>query len=225
MTTGEDRLVARLVLTTAGLGILVLLGAVVAGSKSPVLALRLAIAAATCGVLFLIFLYRRIALAKRRRLDAMQRAELLDDVRKMPPVPALVSAPKDDEEARSYARQLLEVLREAGWSAHGVRRVENDPNVADAEVVFRLSDPIAPPPVRCSCTFRCTASVSTLRLPSLVRRLLVESSYLSAIGHRRWHERRGKLADGMPCPTALVAAIIASGHQLPLVTARPARAP
>jgi hypothetical protein len=146
MTTGEDRLVARLVLTTAGLGILVLLGAVVAGSKSPVLALRLAIAAATCGVLFLIFLYRRIALAKRRRLDAMQRAELLDDVRKMPPVPALVSAPKDDEEARSYARQLLEVLREAGWSAHGVRRVENDPNVADAEVVFRLSDPIAPPP-------------------------------------------------------------------------------
>jgi hypothetical protein len=145
--TNEHRLVASLALTSGVIGILAVLGAVQArGINTPVLTFRLGIAAATCAILFLIFLCRTIALAKRRRLNAMQRAELLDDVQKMPPVPALVSAPKDDEEARSYARQLLEVLREAGWPAHGVRRVENDSDVEEAEVVFRLNDPTAPPP-------------------------------------------------------------------------------
>jgi hypothetical protein len=143
----ERCLVSSLTITGAVMGILAMLGAVQArGINAPVLTFRLGIAAATCAVLFLIFLCRTIALAKRRRLDAMQRAELVDDVRKVPRVPALVSAPKDDEEARLYARQLLEVLREAGWPAHGVRRVENDPDVVDAEVLIGLIDPTAPPP-------------------------------------------------------------------------------
>jgi len=143
----NERLLAlSLAITSAVMGILAMLGAVqTRGSHAPVLTVRLGIAAATCAALFLIFIYQTTALAMRRRLDAMQRAELLDDARKIPPVPAVVSAPKDDEEARSYARQMLEILREAGWPAHGVRRVENDPDVTDAEVVFRLSDPTAPP--------------------------------------------------------------------------------
>jgi hypothetical protein len=100
--TNEHRLVASLALISGVFGILAMLGAVQArGINDPVLTFRLGIAAATCAVLFLIFLYRTIALAKRRRLDAMQRAELLADVRKIPPVSTLVSAPKDDEEARS----------------------------------------------------------------------------------------------------------------------------
>jgi hypothetical protein len=147
MTRNEHILVTALAITSGVIGILTTLGAALARSiNDPVLTFRLGIAAATCGVLFLIFLHRTIALAKRRRLDAIERAELLDDVRKLPPIAALVSAPKDDEEARSYARQLLEVLREAGWPAHGVRRVENDPDVADAEVLVGLMDPTAPPP-------------------------------------------------------------------------------
>jgi hypothetical protein len=147
MTTNEHILVTSLAITSAVIGILTTLGAVLArGINDPVLTFRLGLAAATCAVLFLICLCRTIALAKRRRLDAKQRAELLNDVRKMPAVPALVSAPKDDEEARSYARQLLAVLREAGWPVHGVRRVESDHDVADAEVLFGVRDPTAPPP-------------------------------------------------------------------------------
>src|SRR5262245_2751087 len=123
MTTNEHRLVASLALISGGIAILAMLGTVLAGFiYGPVLTIRLGIVSATCAVLLLIFLHRM----KQRHLGATQRAGLLSDVRKLPAVLALVSAPKDDEEARSYARQLLEVLREAGWPAHGVRRAEND---------------------------------------------------------------------------------------------------
>src|SRR5215510_9727482 len=139
MAMNERRLVPSLAITSAVMGILATLGAVQArGVNDPVLTFRLGIAAATCAGLFLIFLWRTVVLARRRHLGVMQRAELLADVRKLPPMPALVSASKADEEARSYARQLLEVLREAGLPAHGVRRVDNDHDAEDAEVVVGL---------------------------------------------------------------------------------------
>src|SRR5262245_18956349 len=142
----ERILVTSLAITSVVIGILTTLGAALArGINDPALTLRLGIAAATCAALSLIFLWRTVVLAKRRDLDATQRGELLHDVRKMPPIPALVSAPKDDEETRSYAHQLLEVLREAGWPAHGVRRVDIDRAAEDAEVLVGLRDTTAPP--------------------------------------------------------------------------------
>src|SRR5262245_28848087 len=143
----ERILVAALAITSAVIGILTTLGAAQArGIDDPVLTLRLGIAAATCAALFLIFLWRTVVLARRRHLGAMQRAELLADVRKLPPMPALVSASKADDDAGAYAGQLLEVLREAGLPAHGGRRVDNDHDAEDAEVVVGLNDPNAPPP-------------------------------------------------------------------------------
>src|SRR5262245_14021353 len=144
MTTNEHRLVIGLAIACGAIGVLAMLGTVLAGFiNGPVLTIRLGIVSATCAVLFLVFLHP----TKRRHLNTMQRAELLDDVRKLPPLPALVSAPRADDEARSYARQLLAVLREGGWPAHGVRRVDNNHDAEDAEVVVGLSDPSAPSPV------------------------------------------------------------------------------
>jgi hypothetical protein len=108
MKAEERHLIAILVALTGGGAILTLLGAVLTGfMDSPVLTLRLAIASATCAVLVLIFGHRARTLAKHRRLDAMQRAELLHDARKLAPVPIVVSAPKDDEEAQSLRASCL----------------------------------------------------------------------------------------------------------------------
>jgi hypothetical protein len=67
----------------------------------------------------------------------MQRARLLDVLSELPPVDIRVAAVADAD-AVHYARELLDVLRDASWPAHGVYR--HDAPVEDSGVFLAVND-------------------------------------------------------------------------------------
>ena len=79
------------------------------------------VGAALLALLGALFGYRAWEFSTHRRLEGMQRAQLLDRLRQLPPAELRITAVPDGEAVR-FARQLLEVFIEAGWPARGVYR-------------------------------------------------------------------------------------------------------
>jgi hypothetical protein len=116
----------RLGVATAALaGVL----AVVAAVEHP----RWAVASAVSSFASALFSYLAWHLSSFRRITPGERAGLLRTLAQLPPVAIRVSAVPTTE-ARAYARQILDVLREAKWPARGVYRTK--PGILDARGLF-----------------------------------------------------------------------------------------
>src|SRR5262245_22401067 len=143
----ERRFASRGALVAGVLTVLASLAAAATGGAET-LAIRLSIVSAACALLGILFNLWRGTLATHRRLHATQRAALLCRVRELPPVRTIVSALRNDREARAYARDLAGVLREGGWPVEGVLLDEEDPGdpASNAGVHFALRGYGAPAP-------------------------------------------------------------------------------
>jgi hypothetical protein len=84
-----------------------------------VLRMQLGIAAVVFGAIALLCYVTARRLAALRQLGAVQRAGLLEELSETPFATITVIAPRGDHEAVGYARQILAVLRDAGWLAEG----------------------------------------------------------------------------------------------------------
>jgi hypothetical protein len=79
------------------------------------------VAVALLGVLSALCGYRAWRLSTYRQLESVQRSLLLARLGQLPPLTLHIAA-IDDDEAVNFARQLLEVFREAGWPARSIGR-------------------------------------------------------------------------------------------------------
>lgn len=95
------------------------------------------VAAALLTVAAAVFTSRAWVLSLRRTLSPMQRVRLVEELSRLPPVDVRVAAVAKAE-AVQYARQLLEVLRDASWPAHGVYR--RDTGVEERGVFLAVND-------------------------------------------------------------------------------------
>jgi len=116
--------------------VLAILGA--ADVRHPILRIELAWAAAVSSAIALLLNVQIRRLSRYRRLDAMQRAGLLSDLRILPTLPMTIVAPAKDVEARSYAAQLLAVFREAGWPVFGVKLDPHPDNATNVDVLLAV---------------------------------------------------------------------------------------
>jgi len=122
-----------------GAALLALAGGLAGAAGAKPLSLRLGIFAAVSAIVGVILNRRAAAVARYRRLDGIQRAGLLADLRVSPPLPVTVSAVYGDDEAQAFARELLSVLREAEWPAHGVRLDEIPGNASNSGLIVAVS--------------------------------------------------------------------------------------
>lgn len=74
---------------------------------------------------------------KRRTISDMQRARLLHDLKPIPKGPAKIIAVMGEEEAGRFARQISDILKEAGWDDAHVSRGIFSGNVNSFEIRIR----------------------------------------------------------------------------------------
>jgi hypothetical protein len=84
------------------------------------------------------------AQSKGRSIDAETAAKLADYLRQLGSFPVLVSCVPNDVEAYSYANQLVNLLRAAGWDAHGPEITAVRPGAAAMGVSVFVRDPHSP---------------------------------------------------------------------------------
>lgn len=84
------------------------------------------------------------AQAKGRTIDDETAAKLADYLRQLGSFPVLVSCVPDDVEAYGYANQLVNILRAAGWDAHGPEISAARRGAAAMGVSVFVRDPQAP---------------------------------------------------------------------------------
>jgi hypothetical protein len=83
------------------------------------------------------------AQSKGRLIDDETAAKLADYLRQLGSFPVLVSCVPDDVEAYGYANQLVNLLRAAGWDAHGPE-ISAVPGAAAMGVSVFVRDPRSP---------------------------------------------------------------------------------
>ena len=81
------------------------------------------VGAALLALLSPLLAYRAWVLSRHRRLEGIQRSQLVLRLRQLPPVELRVTAVVDDE-AVGFACQLRDAFIEAGWPASGVYRAQ-----------------------------------------------------------------------------------------------------
>ena len=87
--------------------------------------------------------WRAWNLSRHRRLEGIQRSQLVLRLRQLPPVDLrIVAVP--DAEAVSFARQLRDAFLEAGWPATGVYRA-TPPQAGRTGLFLAVRDTNAPP--------------------------------------------------------------------------------
>jgi hypothetical protein len=101
------------------------------------------VAAALLTLLSALFGYRAWDLSTHRRLEELQRAQLLARLRQLPAAEVrIVAVPSED--AVRFARELLNVFVEAGWPAQGVYRASQG-NLGDSGLFLAVKDRDYPP--------------------------------------------------------------------------------
>jgi hypothetical protein len=101
------------------------------------------VAAALLTLLSALFGYRAWDLSTHRRLEEVQRAQLLARLRQLPAAEVrIVAVPSED--AVRFARELLNVFVEAGWPAQGVYRASQG-NLGDSGLFLAVKDRDYPP--------------------------------------------------------------------------------
>jgi hypothetical protein len=101
------------------------------------------VAAALLTLLSALFGYRAWDLSTHRRLEEIQRAQLLARLRQLPAAEVRIVAVPSEEAVR-FARELLNVFVEAGWPAQGVYRASQG-NVGDSGLFLAVKDRDYPP--------------------------------------------------------------------------------
>src|SRR5580765_1419462 len=101
------------------------------------------VAAALLTLLSALFGYRAWDLSTHRRLEEVQRAQLLARLRQLPAAEVRIVAVPSDE-AVHFARELLNVFVEAGWPAQGVYRASQG-NLGDSGLFLAVKDRDYPP--------------------------------------------------------------------------------
>ena len=101
------------------------------------------VAAALLTLLTALFGYRAWDLANHRRLEEIQRAQLLARLRQLSAADVRIAAVPSEEAVR-FARELLDVFVEAGWPAQGVYRASQE-DAGDNELSLAVNDREYPP--------------------------------------------------------------------------------
>jgi hypothetical protein len=101
------------------------------------------VAAALVTLLTALFGYCAWDLSTHRRLEEIQRAQLLARLRQLPAAEVRIAAVPSEEAVR-FARELLNVFMEAGWPAQGVYRTSQG-NVDDRGLFLTAKDCDYPP--------------------------------------------------------------------------------
>jgi hypothetical protein len=101
------------------------------------------VAAALLTLLSTLCGYRAWDLSTHRRLEELQRTQLLARLRQLPAAEVRIVAVPSDEAVR-FARELLNVFVEAGWPAQGVYRASQG-NVGDSGLSLAVKDRDYPP--------------------------------------------------------------------------------
>jgi hypothetical protein len=83
-------------------------------------------------------------LSKGRSIDDETATKLADYLRQFGSFPVVVSCVPDDVEAYGYANQLVNILRAAGWDAHGPEISAVRPGAAAMGVSVFVRDPHSP---------------------------------------------------------------------------------
>jgi hypothetical protein len=126
--------------------LLALSSALTRGAGATVLSIQLSIATAVIAIISVVLTRRAAAVGRFRRLDPIQRAGLLEELRQTPTLPITVSAPRGDAEAITFAGELLDVLRAAQWPVTGIRLDATLGNAANAGLMIAVSPFGAEPP-------------------------------------------------------------------------------
>lgn len=154
----KERLAAREAAMIAGvLAISAGLLAVFASAADPhnhVLRMQLAIAAAVFGAIALVCNVTARRLAGLRQLGAVQRAGLLEELSETPVATITVIVPRGDREAIGYAREILSVLRDAGWRADGQFHDAPSDTVNAGICVAVAKDHLDQPPIEATLLVR-----------------------------------------------------------------------
>jgi len=101
------------------------------------------VAGALLTLLTALFGYRAWDLANHRRLEEIQRAQLLARLRQLSAAEVRIAAVPSEEAVR-FARELLDVFVEAGWPAQGVYRASHG-NADDSGLSLAVNDREYPP--------------------------------------------------------------------------------
>ena len=101
------------------------------------------VAAALVTLLTALFGYYAWNLSTHRRLEEIQRAQLLARLRQLPAAELRIAAVPSEEAVR-FARELLDVFIEAEWPAQGVYRASRD-NAGDSGLFLAVNDRDYPP--------------------------------------------------------------------------------
>ena len=101
------------------------------------------VAAALLTLLSALFGYRAWDLSTHRRLEELQRAQLLARLRQLPAADLRIVAVPSGE-AVLFARELLNVFIEAGWPARGVYRASQG-NAGDSGLFLAVKERDYPP--------------------------------------------------------------------------------
>jgi hypothetical protein len=101
------------------------------------------VAAALLTLLSALFGYRAWDLSTHRRLEELQRAQLLARLRQLPAADVRIVAVPSGE-AVLFARELLDVFIEAGWPARGVYRASQG-NAGDSGLFLAVKERDYPP--------------------------------------------------------------------------------
>jgi hypothetical protein len=101
------------------------------------------VAAALLTLLSALFGYRAWDLSTHRRLEEIQRAQLLARLRQLPTAEVRIVAVPSEEAVR-FARELLGVFVEAGWPAQGIYRASQG-NVGESGLSLAVKDRDYPP--------------------------------------------------------------------------------
>jgi hypothetical protein len=89
--------------------------------------------------------YESFDRASARTLDERQRAALVDVLRRSGQIPIVITAVSDDREARRYARQILQVFRDAWWPVRGVQLDRYPHDAVNAGLIVAFGNVDAPP--------------------------------------------------------------------------------
>ena len=101
------------------------------------------VAAALLTLLSALLGYRAWDLSTHRRLEDIQRAQLLARLRQLQAAEVRIVAVPSEEAVR-FARELLSVFQEAGWPAQGIYRASRG-NVDDSGLSLAVTDRDYPP--------------------------------------------------------------------------------
>jgi hypothetical protein len=102
------------------------------------------VGAALLALLSALLGYRTWEMSTHRRLDGLQRAQLLLRLSELPPPADLRIVAVPDDEAVTFARHLRDVFVEAGWPARGVYHAANG-NAGSTGLFLAVQDGDDPP--------------------------------------------------------------------------------